>query len=437
MSGRCVVVDDEDARRCVRRDPRRHAAAQESLHGATAATAHDDDSRRAARTLGPDMSPTSESRRPQRSEWPLVARDVLVDEVTRSLDRGPVVVSGFAGLGKTGLATLVQRRLHELATATVWAAAIPTGRDIPYSAFATIAADAEADSPARIRALPSVTRRSGCSGTTPGPSSCRSSTTRPAAVDRDTDRTVERPVRDLTVTDLDVDCVDEQHRIHTVERPDQPAGHLLQHGIGDPRDRVLRDRYPVDLGEMRGHLTRGQALGGERQHHRVDALEAALPLADRRRFERPITITRHIDLDRAELGDHRLRPGAVPGVPAITTIRGVFRVAEMLGHLDLEPSLDHTLRDVGTVSLTLPAYDALVTNAAETLLEQALTLPIQDRAQLASGLLASLDSDTADETDVEAQWSTETQRRAAQLKAGNVELVSWERVVEHIDELRA
>ena len=76
-------------------------------------------------------------------------------------------------------------------------------------------------------------------------------------------------------------------------------------------------------------------------------------------------------------------------------------------------------------------------NEAETLLEQALTLPLQDRAQLASGLLASLDSDAADETDVEARWSTETQRRADEIEVGSVELVSWERVVGHIDELRA
>ena len=78
-----------------------------------------------------------------------------------------------------------------------------------------------------------------------------------------------------------------------------------------------------------------------------------------------------------------------------------------------------------------------MTNAAETLLEQALTLPIQDRALLASGLLASLDSDAPDETDVETLWSTETQRRAAQLEAGNTDLVSWDRVVGHIDELRS
>ncbi len=78
-----------------------------------------------------------------------------------------------------------------------------------------------------------------------------------------------------------------------------------------------------------------------------------------------------------------------------------------------------------------------MTNAAETLLEQALSLPVQARAQLASGLLASLESDTADETDVEGQWSIETQRRAADLASDDVTLIAWEHVVEHIDELRA
>jgi putative addiction module component (TIGR02574 family) len=78
-----------------------------------------------------------------------------------------------------------------------------------------------------------------------------------------------------------------------------------------------------------------------------------------------------------------------------------------------------------------------VTNAAETLLEQALTLPVHDRALLASGLLASLDSETLGETEVEALWSAETERRAAPLEAGHVEVVSWDSVVKHIDELRS
>ncbi len=77
-----------------------------------------------------------------------------------------------------------------------------------------------------------------------------------------------------------------------------------------------------------------------------------------------------------------------------------------------------------------------MTDAAETLLEQALTLPVEDRALLASGLLASLDSETLDEAEVERLWSAETERRATQLEAGEAELVTWEHLVLRIDERR-
>jgi hypothetical protein len=54
-------------------------------------------------------------------------------------------------------------------------------------------------------------------------------------------------------------------------------------------------------------------------------------------------------------------------------------------------------------------YACLVTNAAESLLEQAVLLPVEERALLASGLLASLDADDIDESEVERLWSVETQ----------------------------
>ena len=78
-----------------------------------------------------------------------------------------------------------------------------------------------------------------------------------------------------------------------------------------------------------------------------------------------------------------------------------------------------------------------MTDAAETLLEQALTLPVEDRALLASGLLASLDSETVDEAEVERLWSAETERRATQLESGEAELVTWEHLVSRIDERRS
>lgn len=79
----------------------------------------------------------------------------------------------------------------------------------------------------------------------------------------------------------------------------------------------------------------------------------------------------------------------------------------------------------------------VVTAAAETLLEQALTLAVEDRALLASGLLASLDLDSVDDAEVDRLWSAETERRAALLASGEAELVTWEHLVSRIDERRA
>ena len=82
-------------------------------------------------------------------------------------------------------------------------------------------------------------------------------------------------------------------------------------------------------------------------------------------------------------------------------------------------------------------YDCVVTIAAETLLEQALALPVEDRALLASGLLASLDSEALDEAEVERLWAAETERRATQLESGEAELVTWEHLLQRIDERRS
>ena len=56
---------------------------------------------------------------------------------------------------------------------------------------------------------------------------------------------------------------------------------------------------------------------------------------------------------------------------------------------------------------------------------------------LASGLLAGIDSEVLDEAEVERLWSAETERRAAQLESGDAELVTWEHLVQRIDERRS
>jgi hypothetical protein len=75
--------------------------------------------------------------------------------------------------------------------------------------------------------------------------------------------------------------------------------------------------------------------------------------------------------------------------------------------------------------------------APEALLEQALALSPTDRAKLASGLLASLDTDRAVEVEVERRWSAETDRRMALLSSGDASLVDWAHTTKRIDGLRA
>lgn len=58
------------------------------------------------------------------------------------------------------------------------------------------------------------------------------------------------------------------------------------------------------------------------------------------------------------------------------------------------------------------------------LLREALNLPADARAALASSLLESLEPET--DADAEQQWREEIVRRLAEIDAGAVELVPWE-----------
>jgi len=61
------------------------------------------------------------------------------------------------------------------------------------------------------------------------------------------------------------------------------------------------------------------------------------------------------------------------------------------------------------------------------LLKQALSLPVEARAALASSLLESLDEDAIDE-DAELEWAREIARRVDEIKAGTAKTVPWAEV---------
>jgi putative addiction module component (TIGR02574 family) len=67
-----------------------------------------------------------------------------------------------------------------------------------------------------------------------------------------------------------------------------------------------------------------------------------------------------------------------------------------------------------------------MTHDAQELLQKALTLPDNERAELAGNLIASLDA-TID-PDVDAAWQKEIARRFQEVQSGQVQTVSWESV---------
>jgi putative addiction module component (TIGR02574 family) len=67
-----------------------------------------------------------------------------------------------------------------------------------------------------------------------------------------------------------------------------------------------------------------------------------------------------------------------------------------------------------------------MTPDAQELLTKALSLPDDQRAELASNLLASLD--TTLDADVDAAWQQEIARRHQEVESGKVQTVAWAEV---------
>jgi putative addiction module component (TIGR02574 family) len=70
--------------------------------------------------------------------------------------------------------------------------------------------------------------------------------------------------------------------------------------------------------------------------------------------------------------------------------------------------------------------------SADEILRDALALPAEARATIASTLISSLD-ESPDE-DAEALWSVEVARRIAEIDSGRAQLVPWSEVRERLFE---
>ena len=72
-----------------------------------------------------------------------------------------------------------------------------------------------------------------------------------------------------------------------------------------------------------------------------------------------------------------------------------------------------------------------MTKGAEAVLADALRLDLDARAQVATELLASLDGPA--DSNAEAAWAVEIERRVAAIEAGTVRLEPWEDVKRRVE----
>src|SRR5699024_6067630 len=99
---------------------------------------------------------------------------------------------------------------------------------------------------------------------------------------------------------------------------------------------------PVVLDVPDRHPARVEADG-----HVIEPAQAPLPLRDQARGERPSAIPRDLQLDRPELGLHRLRRAPVAGVGVLRRLAGALLIAQVAGQLGLQTPLERCLDQGG------------------------------------------------------------------------------------------
>jgi putative addiction module component (TIGR02574 family) len=89
-------------------------------------------------------------------------------------------------------------------------------------------------------------------------------------------------------------------------------------------------------------------------------------------------------------------------------------------------SAPQALRYTSLARAPFQRYNAIMTQQTSDLLQKALTLPEEERADLACSLIDSLDA-TVDEG-AEKAWGEEIARRITDLDSGKAKTVPWEAV---------
>ena len=186
------------------------------------------------------------------------------------------------------------------------------------------------------------------------------------------DRNIGGTIDDLAVLpDLDPDRIEIEDWVELFQRPGLPRGDLLEHGVSDVRDRLVREIRAERGGQMVLDIPDRHPAGIEADDHVIQPSEPSLPLGNQARSERPSPVPGDVQRDRSDLGLHGLRRGAVAGVSVLGRVLGALLVAEVAGQLGLQATLEGGLDQRGNE----PAITGQLDLSLVDLGEQGIQLP--------------------------------------------------------------
>ena len=151
-------------------------------------------------------------------------------------------------------------------------------------------------------------------------------------------------LHDVVVADLDHDRVQEDDGVNRIERPALPGPDLLQHGIGDAGDGLVRELGAIHLLKVMQDVADAHPVRIKADDHVVQAAgNPPGPLGHQPRLEVPRPVPGHLDWHRPDPGLHLLADRAIPRIPGIMAGRVMPRIAQVPGQLRLQRPLQHRL----------------------------------------------------------------------------------------------
>ena len=153
--------------------------------------------------------------------------------------------------------------------------------------------------------------------------------------------------------------------------------------------RLAADPGPVQLGDVGLDLAGGHPAGVQGDDLLVQTGQPPLALLDQLRLEVALAIPRSVDPNPTLIGQERLGRPAVAGVPRAAWRRLTGRIAQMLGQLLLQRSLDHPAGDLAEhavlpedLALAPLTGDQLIDHPVQQPLAQLLRQPVAPGAEL-------------------------------------------------------